>query len=390
MSLVRTAWRFVVVSFRQIVGDRSTVFFMLVLPVAVIVIIGATFGVADRFEIGLVGDQASAAGAAIRAELDAAPGVRVVEFDDAASLRAAVRRQSVPAGMVLDDDLDAALADGTADIVVVADQGNSLAMTAQDVLTAAVTAVRAPIDAARVAAERTGAGDADATAAATVVARAIAPVAIDVVDLGDGREESLSRFSLTAPQNLVLFVFINGMASGAAVVRMRRTGVLRRTLAGPVGTGTIVAGVGAAWFVVALVQSLLIVAVGGLLFDVDWGDPLAAGLLLVVYAAVGGGAGLLVGSIGANPDRVSAISPPLGIALGGLSGCMVPLEVFPDTMRTVAHAIPHYWAMTAWQRLVFDGDGIGSIVTPLVVLAGFAVAFTTIAAWAMHRDLVGR
>ena len=86
--------------------------------------------------------------------------------------------------MVLDDDLDAALADGTADIVVVADQGNSLAMTAQDVLTAAVTAVRAPIDAARVAAERTGAGDADATAAATVVARAIAPVAIDVVDLG--------------------------------------------------------------------------------------------------------------------------------------------------------------------------------------------------------------
>jgi len=390
MNVVRAARRFVVVSFRQIVADRSTLFFMIVLPVAVIVIIGATFGVADRFEIGVVGADRSAAGVAIRAQLEATPGVKVVEFDDVEALRSAVRRQNLPAGIVLDDDLDAALAAGTAEIVVVADEGSTLAMSAQGVLATAVDTVRAPIDAARVAAQRTGATDDEASAAATVVAASLTAPTVEVVDLGDGREESLSRFSLTAPQNLVLFVFINGMASGAAVVRMRRTGVLRRALAGPVGTGTIVAGVGAAWFVVALVQSLLIVAVGGLLFDVSWGDPVAAALLLVVYAAVGGSAGLLVGAVGADADRVSAISPPLGIALGGLGGCMVPLEVFPDTMRTIAHAIPHYWAMTAWQRLVFDGDGVSAIVTPLLVLTGFAVVFTAVAARAMHSDLVGR
>lgn len=390
MNVVRAARRFVVVSFRQIVADRSTLFFMIVLPVAVIVIIGATFGVADRFEIGVVGADRSASGVAIRAQLEATPGVKVVEFDDVDALRSAVRRQNLPAGIVLDDDLDEALAAGTAEVVVVADEGSTLAMSAEGVLATAVDTVRAPIDAARVAAQRTGATDDEASAAAAAVAASLTAPTVEVVDLGDGREESLSRFSLTAPQNLVLFVFINGMASGAAVVRMRRTGVLRRALAGPVGTGTIVAGVGAAWFVVALAQSLLIVAVGGVLFDVSWGDPVAATLLLVVYAAVGGSAGLLVGAVGADADRVSAISPPLGIALGGLGGCMVPLEVFPDTMRTIAHAIPHYWAMTAWQRLVFDGDGVGAIVTPLLVLTGFAVVFTAVAARAMHRDLVGR
>jgi ABC-2 type transport system permease protein len=390
MNVIRTARRFVVVSFRQIVADRSTLFFMIVLPVAVIVIIGATFGVADRFEIGIVGADRSAAGVAIRSQLEATPGVKVIELDDADALRSAVRRQNLPAGIVLDDDLDQALAGGTADIVVVADEGSTLAMSAEGVLATAVDTVRAPIDAARLAAQRTGATDDEASAAAAAVAASLSPPTVEVVDVGDGREESLSRFSLTAPQNLVLFVFINGMASGAAVVRMRRTGVLRRALAGPVGTGTIVAGVGAAWFVVALVQSLLIVAVGGLLFDVSWGDPVAATLLLVVYAAVGGSAGLLVGAVGADADRVGAISPPLGIALGGLGGCMVPLEVFPDSMRTIAHAIPHYWAMTAWQQLVFDGDGVGAIVTPLLVLTGFAVVFTVAAARAMRRDLVGR
>ena len=386
MNVLRAARRFVVVSFRQIVADRSTLFFMIVLPVAVIVIIGATFGVTSSLEIGVVGGRGTGSAAAIRQQLDDTPGVLVRTFDDDEALRAAVRRQSIAVGVVLGDDQG----DQPGAVTVVADQGSTLALSAQDVVASAVAAVRAPLDAARVAAERTGAPGADATAAASAVAGAIPAPSVSVTDVGDSRATTLSRFSLTAPQNLVLFVFINGMASGSALVRMRRTGVLQRTLAGPIGTGTIVGGVGAAWFVVALVQSLLIVGIGGLLFDVGWGDPVAAAALLLVYAAVGGGAGLMVGALGGNEDRVSSISPPLGIALGGIGGCMVPLEVFPSTMRAVAHAVPQYWAMTAWQRLVFDGDGIGAIAGPLVVLAGFAAVFTGVAAWALHRDLLGR
>jgi hypothetical protein len=56
-------------------------------------------------------------------------------------------------------------------------------------------------------------------------------------------------------------------------------------------------------------------------------------------------------------------------------------------MLTVAKAVPHYWAMTAWQRLVFDGDGLAAIVVPLFVLLAFAVAFLLVAARALHRGL---
>jgi ABC-2 type transport system permease protein len=151
---------------------------------------------------------------------------------------------------------------------------------------------------------------------------------------------------------------------------------------------TTVLGLVVAWFALALFQSALIIGVGALLFGVDWGDPLAAVLLTTVFALVGAGAGILVGSLSRDADRVSAISPPVGIALGALGGCMVPLEVFPPVMLAVAHAVPQYWAMTAWQQLVFDGDGVGAIVVPLAVLTAFAVVLVGSAAAVLRRLLL--
>jgi ABC-2 type transport system permease protein len=148
------------------------------------------------------------------------------------------------------------------------------------------------------------------------------------------------------------------------------------------------AGVAAGWFALAVLQSLIIVVVGALVFGVDWGDPLAATALVAVYAAVGAGVGLLTGAVGRDADRVGAIAPVIGIVLGALGGCMIPLEIFPPTMRAIAHAVPQYWAVTAWQRLIFDGAGIAGIAAPIAVLALFAIVFLGLAGLVLWRDLV--
>lgn len=138
---------------------------------------------------------------------------------------------------------------------------------------------------------------------------------------------------------------------------------------------------------VALIESLLIVVVGAVAFDVDWGSPLPAGLLVVLFALVRAGAGLLVGALGGNEDHIGAITPPVGLVLGALGGCMVPLEVFSPTIRAVAHLTPHYWAVTAWQRLVFDGDGLREVAGPLIGLACFAAVFVGAAVVVLRRAL---
>lgn len=381
--------QFVVVVLRRLLRDRTALFFMIVLPVVVIVIIGVTFGSAGNLEIGVL-DQSSGSKAAITivAALDASDGTSVTAFESLDDLRGAVRRQALTAGVVLPAELDRAVASGGATIRLVALENGQSTAIARDVLVSAAATVLAPADAARFAAGLTGADPAAAQAIATDIAPTVPRVAVDTTDVGRSQRSGLSTFSLVAPQELVLFVFINAMASGAALVRMRRRGVLRRVLAGPNGAGTVVLGLLSAWLIISLLQSVLILGVGALAFGVDWGSPVGAGALVLVFAFVGAGAGLMVGALGGNEDRVGAITPPIGLVLGALGGCMVPLEIFSPTMRSVAHVVPQYWAMTAWQRLIFDGDGIAGIAGPLLVLTGFAVVFVTGAALVLRRALV--
>lgn len=169
----------------------------------------------------------------------------------------------------------------------------------------------------------------------------------------------------------------------------RRDGILRRSLAAPVPAGVVIGGVAVGWFAVAMLQSVLILVIGAVFFGVDWGDPVAATALVVTFAAVGCGAGLVVSTLARDPDRVSALGPPFGIVLAALGGCMVPLEVFPDPMLVVARAVPHYWAMVGWQRLVFDGGDLADVAASVAVLLAFAVALLAGAAVLLRRDLRG-
>lgn len=389
MRRLRILRAFVVVVLRGLVRDRTALFFMLVLPVAIIVIIGATFGGVQHLDVGVVEAGHGPVARAVMAELRAADGIRVRTFGDLQAMRSAVRRSSIAAGVVIDRDLDArAAGTGVVRVPFVSNPGSSVSFPARNLVDDALGRVGASVAAARFTSSRTGIPFPTALATAVRLQGRGPGITVATEDVGSGRIRSLSRFSLVAPQNLVLFVFISSAASGAALVRMRRSGVLRRSLASPVGSAMVVTGVGLGWLAIALLQSAVIIVIGAVVFGVGWGDPLAATVLVVVYALVGSGAGMLVGALGRSEDRVSAIAPVTGIVLGALGGCMVPLEIFPPAMRTVAHVVPQFWAITAWQRLVFDGADITGVLGPLVVLAAFAAVFLGLATTILRRDLV--
>jgi ABC-2 type transport system permease protein len=374
---------------RGVVRDRTALFFMLALPVAIIVIIGATFGGVQRLDIGVVQRDHGVVADGVVGGLRSATGVRVHEYDSLESLRRAVRRNAIAAGILLPAGLDRqAAGSAVIEVPLVTNTASTASLPARNIVDDVLGRMGGRVAAAALAVRATGAGFTDAFAAASGAARRSPGVVVTTRDVGSGRAASVSRFSLTAPQNLVLFVFISAAASAAAIVRMRRGGVLRRALASPTSAAMLTAGVAAGWFALAVLQSLIIVVVGALVFGVDWGDPLAATALVAVYAAVGAGVGLLTGAVGRDADRVGAIAPVIGIVLGALGGCMIPLEIFPPTMRAIAHAVPQYWAVTAWQRLIFDGAGIAGIAAPIAVLALFAIVFLGLAGLVLWRDLV--
>ncbi len=124
-----------------------------------------------------------------------------------------------------------------------------------------------------------------------------------------------------------------------------------------------------------------------LMFAVDWGDPLGAVALVVMFSLVGSGAGMLAGSLFSNDQQAGSIGVFAGLGFGALGGCMVPLEIFSPTMQTVAHITPHAWALDGFAELVRRGGGILDILPELAVLAGFAVVLLSVATLRLRQVL---
>lgn len=109
--------------------------------------------------------------------------------------------------------------------------------------------------------------------------------------------------------------------------------------------------------------------------------------LIVVWALVGAGAGMLSGTLFRTPEQATAIGPAVGMALAMLGGCMWPLSIVNSVMRQVGHAAPQAWAVDAWTAVLARGGSLLTISLQLVVLTGFAAAFLILATLRMRRAL---
>jgi len=178
----------------------------------------------------------------------------------------------------------------------------------------------------------------------------------------------------------------NRRPTPAAIIQTRKYGVFARALATPIRPRDLVLGEGLCYL--ALIQSVLIVFVGAVMFDVSWGDLAAAVALVGMWALVGTGAGILSGTLFRTPEQAAAIGPAVGIAFAMLGGCMWPLEIVPDSVRLAGHAFPHAWAVDAWTNLLSRGGGLVEIGGYLGILAAYAVGLLAIASLRLRRSLV--
>ncbi|MFJ8113859.1 ABC transporter permease [Streptomyces sp. NPDC096132] len=371
--------------------DRTALFFMVLLPVAIIVVIGVTVSGFDQFRVGLVtARQAGPVAQELTADLAAAPGLRTHAYDSAADARTALRRAELDAVVVVPSGLDANVRAGrSVTIPVLVEPSGSAGHSAVSSVAAVVADHAARLQAARFATDETGGDFAANLTLAHAAEQGASPISVRTETVNGDSDYLPLGYSYSTPTMLVLFVFINALGGGAAIVQTRRTGVYTRALAAPVSPRTLVAGEAAAYLLLALLQSLLIVGIGALAFDVAWGDPLAAGILVLVWAVVGTGAGVLAGALFSTPEQVHAVGPAFGIALGMLGGCMWPLALVPDWLRTAGHATPQAWAVDAWTTLLSRDGGLRSILGELGVLSAFAVALLALASLALRHRLTG-
>jgi ABC-2 type transport system permease protein len=312
--------------------------------------------------------------------------LEIRRYDTVADLRDAVERGFVEIGLAIPAGYDAALrAGGQASVEIIA-QPLSYASAVRTAADDAIARQTALIQAARFASSTTGASFDAALAAAQDRRTAVAGVDVVVESVADVTANP-NGFAVGAESQVILFMFLTSMTGAAVLITTRQLGISRREYSTPTSVRSIIAGEALGRFVFALFQGGLIVVASALFFGVSWFDPLASGAIVVAFALVSAGAAMLLATLVANEHQLSALGPALGMVFGLLGGTMVPIEVFPDVMRTISHVTPHAWAMEAFHHLLLDGGGLSDVLPQVAVLLGFAVVLLSLAVFRFRTTI---
>ncbi|NNE96256.1 MAG: ABC transporter permease [Acidimicrobiales bacterium] len=375
-------------SLRRLTRTRANLFFVFALPMLMILVLGLTVGSATpRIGVYVEGERTPAVRALID-ELETIEGADAVVFDGLGEATDQLKREDIDALVTVPDDYGETLESGglaTLSYSVIPGNGG---LEVQGFVRSAVAAQSSTLRATRLVVAETDVSDGEAATLVAATAEVQPTVSVRTVDADGAPFIEADIVGFVAAQELVLFVFVMSMVLAGALIQSKRLGVTRRMMSTAATTAEVVAGEALGRYLVAVAQSAVIVASTALFFGLDWGSWPATLAIVAAFCLVATAAALLIGAVVRNESQSQAVGISVGLALAALGGCMVPFEVFPDSLRTLAHITPHAWAVDAFTEVVQRGGGIAQIGTELAVLVTYGLVVLAAATFMLRRSIV--
>jgi ABC-2 type transport system permease protein len=370
---------------RRLLRWRASVFFLLILPFTIILLLGAAFG-SSKARIGVVGGSGGPLEAQFVASLRAAPSLELHTYHSIGTLQHAVAHGTVDAGVALPGDYDSVLHMGGRVTISYFARPDSIAQQLKATVQSVVAGESRVLTVAQLIQRQRRTSFSFALGVAGGLARATPPVEVTLTAPGGGPYTTgSSRFTSGASTQLLLFIFLSSLNGATWVIETRRLGIARRVLSTPTTPATLIAGQLLGRLAIALLQALIIVIGTLVLFGVHWGNPLGTASVILSFSLVATGGAMLLGTLFSNEEQAGSVALLLGLGLAALGGSMAPLEIFPSTARLIAHITPHAWANEAFSKLLKHGGDLVSVLPEVGVLLGFASVAIAIAVWQLRR-----
>jgi ABC-2 type transport system permease protein len=176
---------------------------------------------------------------------------------------------------------------------------------------------------------------------------------VDIVDTGDGE-----RVDFLAPGVLALAVLSTAFTGQAiATGYERRYGVLKRLGATPLPRWALLCGKTCAVLVTLVLQTVLLTAVALALGWSPHGNPLAVALLMLLGTAACSGLGLLMAGT-LRAEATLAAANLVFVLLLFFGGVVVPLDDFPDGVRSALELLPVSALSGGLREVLRDGAGL--------------------------------
>ena len=213
-------------------------------------------------------------------------------------------------------------------------------------------------------------------------------------DLIETRYVSKSKLKFKVPTSvqqsvpawLVFSMFFVVIPISNTFIAERNYGTLLRLQSMNISTGLLLVGKLLPFFIVNLIQVVLMILVGIYVVPFLGGDALTmgdsyGGLLLITTAVsfCSISFALLVASVAKTTEHATTIGGVFNIILGALGGIMIPKFVMPDFMQTLSVLSPMSWGLDGFLDIFLRNGNILDVMKEslLLFLIGLVMLSTT-------------
>ncbi len=199
-----------------------------------------------------------------------------------------------------------------------------------------------------------------------------------------GSQVKFDILALLAPSMAMMFLMYTVSHGGRSLLTERNQGTLPRLLVSPTMPAQVLGGKMIGIFLTGAAQMLVLILGTTLIFQLEWGDPLA--VLALVLAAVFGavGWGLLLTAVTKTPGQIDAIGSALMLIFGILGGGFINTDNMPAWFRLITKISPNAWGLDGFTTLALGG-GLHDILTPILALLGMGLVLFVIAVLLFNR-----
>lgn len=203
---------------------------------------------------------------------------------------------------------------------------------------------------------------------------------------------ALTSVQQSVPAWLVFAMFFVVIPLSTIFIAEKQQGTLARLRSLRVSTATMLAGKVVPFYLVNLVQTVLMLLVGryvvpylggdALSLDIDW-LALWAVASAVSLAAIG--FALAVAAVAKTTEQATTVGGVANILFGALGGVMVPKLVMPAAMQAVTVLSPMAWGLNGFINVFVRGAHLGELWLPIGLLLVFAAFCLAIASWRVRQ-----
>ena len=198
--------------------------------------------------------------------------------------------------------------------------------------------------------------------------------------------EQVMSLAHTSPGMILQFAIAGLLTCATVIVNERKTRTLQRLLTTATHRYHILLGHYLAIFALIFTQFLILIAFGQLILKVDYLRLPGATLLVALSSSLCIAAmGLLIGVLAKSEEQAIAFSLIPMFLFAGLGGAWVPLEYTGATFQAIGHVTPVAWAMDGFKDITIRLLGVESVLVPSAALAGYALLFFLIAVWRFNK-----